>query len=643
MKKFLIILMAIILCSSFLCGCSSCSSSKEDGVEEQINATDITILNEDNTSPYKVVISSTATEWEQYALSELLTFYKQATGSVLPVITDTGLEFSEEDCYFSIGDTTIYRGSGVNADINDLGRDGYKLVRRGKTLIFIGGGGYGTIYSVYKFLEVSFGYCAYAFDEIAINKTSKLYLYDFNVTDKPDFDNRAGGYYVTYTNKEFATRLRTLTSYGTRLFQNGNLWGSWAHTHFQYMPKAQYYETHRDWYSEDGEQLCLSNIDMRNQLIENLKAKILAMPDSELFMIGQEDKATFCACSNCKAITEGQGIGNSGLMMQFINYVADAIKEWQKTVCPERNIQIGTFAYQRTQNAPVVQDENGKYVPINESVIARDNVFILIAPIYADWCSPINDKDHNLESYAMLEGWSACSNNLAVWGYCNNFDYNLEYFDNINTIATNYKVFSDLNVKYLFDESGGSVKQAFAFQSMMAFVHSQLMWDCEQNVEDLIDGFMKNYYKEAAEPMRNYFNLMRNYVTTRKVQLGEEKNSYYGTGIWLDSDEKSLLNSSFWRKSVLQQMINYLDEAYAKLDGANYFGEEKSSMLNRIDVEKLTPTMYLLELFASELNASEYLSMVDEFENKMIDLGITGIFRNESLAQTLKRWRSNFN
>ena len=82
---------------------------------------------------------------------------------------------------------------------------------------------------------------------------------------------------------------------------------------------------------------------------------------------------------------------------------------------------------------------------------------------------------------------------------------------------------------------------------------------------------------------------------------------------------------------------------YAKLDGANYFGEEKSSMLNRIDVEKLTPTMYLLELFASELNASEYLSMVDEFENKMIDLGITSIFRTESLAQTLKRWRSNFN
>lgn len=633
MKKIIAIFLSILLVFSLGCSCND----KKGNETNEIVASEYDLV-KGGVTEYKVVIPENATEWEEYAAEELVYFFKESTGLTLSVISDTGLTFSENDAYLSVGNTTLYQGSGVNADYAELGRDGYKVVRKGKTLIMVGGGGYGHIYAVYGFLERNLDYMAYAPDELYVGRYAERKLMDFNLTDIPDFEDRTGGYYVSTNDRVFATRLRTFAGFSTRLFEKSGLWGSWAHTHFGYLNPNVYYDEHPSWYSPDKTQLCLSNMEMRAEMTEKVKEKILLYPDSELFMLGQEDISTFCNCENCKKITDQ--IGNSGLMMQYINDVAARIEEWQKDVCPERRIEIGTFAYHKTQAPPVVNDGD-TLKPIDQSVVARDNVFVLLAPISADWCSPIYDLEHNQGSSTMLKGWSVCSERLSVWSYCNNFGMNFEYFDNIGTIAENYKTFRDYGVTYLYDESSLNGKQAFAFQTMMAYVHSQLMWDADQNVDELISNFIKHYYKEAAEPMQKYFNLIRTFVTTRKIEKGKEDGKYYGTGIWQQSDANTLLNKDFWKKNVLDQMMEYFDQAYLAIEEAGYKGDENEKMRLRILAESLTPRMYLIQLFSTEINDDEYLKMIDEFVDDAAEIGVSSVFAGQSMADTVNNWKAN--
>ncbi len=637
MKKLIIRIICVALSLLLLTTSVGCKKEEVTIKDDSITRTDI-LLYVGGTSDYKVVIPENATDYETFAKDELVTFFKEATGYEFEVIKDTGLAFDQNACYISLGKTKIYEGSGVDASYDQLGRDGYKLVRKGKTLIICGGDGYGTVNGVYDFLENTVDWHAWAPDEITFTKSYRLYMLDFNKTENPDFENRSGGYYVTYNNKIFATRSRVLSGPYNRLFEKSGIWGSWAHTTFGYLPPNEYSDLHSDWYNSDLSQLCLSNMEMRDEMFVKIKERILET-DSELFMIGQEDVNSFCECHNCKIVTNE--IGASGLMMQFINDMARRVKTWQAETCPERKIKLGTFAYQKTQEPPVVQDENGKYTLLDKNLKAEDNVFVCIAPIYADWSTPINDPNHNAISKIMIEGWQVVSNDLMVWSYCNNFNMCLEYFDNINVIATNYKIFRDAGVSFLFDESGGTTKQNFMFQTMMGYIHAELMWDCEQNVETLITDFMNAYYKEAAESMKKLFDLMRYYVTARKVEMGKEDNTHYGTGIWRADEDKTLLNENFWKKSVLDQMLAYVDEAYALIENSSRTPEYKANLISRVKIESLTPRLYLLHLFGADINKQLYFEMINEFESDMSEFGIPNVFSKQSTSETMAEWRSN--
>lgn len=629
----------LIVLFLFASGCKETSETPPNHEQQPIATTDIYLAN-NNASDYMVVIPELATEWEEFAANEFVLFFKQATGIQLPIVSDSGRSFSENESLISIGNTTIFQGSGVTAPYNELGRDGYKIVRKGKTVVLIGGGGYGNIYAVYGFLRHEVDFRAYAPDELYVKKVKELKLLDFNLTDVPDFANRGGGYYVTYYDRIFSTRSRTFAGYDTRLFQESGIWGSWAHNHLNYLPFSEYGKEHPDWYGANNTQLCLSNMEMRAEMKKKVKEKILKTPDSELYMLGQMDISTFCNCENCAKITAKYQ--NSGLMMQFINDIAKDIAEWQAETCPERDITICTFAYQQTQAPPVVQNSDGSYSPIDETVVALDNVCVEIAPISADYLAPINDIVRNADSKRMLEGWSVCADKLMIWSYCNNFSQTLEYFDNISTIATNYKAFRDIGATFLYDESSGSAKQAFAFQTMMAYIHSELMWDCELNVDDLVDDFMRHYYKEAYAPMRAYYDIITNFVSQRKLEFGKRDNTYYGTAIFNDreSEQKTLLSSEFWSKQILMQMLGCFESAYDIVE-KSYTGELKERMMLRLTTESLTPRMYLLNLFFDEIDGQEYLNLVDEFEKDAMQVGVPYVFlANESLANDMNVWRN---
>ena len=72
-------------------------------------------------------------------------------------------------------------------------------------------------------------------------------------------------------------------------------------------------------------QLCLTNEDMRRELVRNLKERLRAHPEATIASVSQNDCFGPCTCPNCRAVDEEEG-GPAGSLLRFVNAVAAEIE-----------------------------------------------------------------------------------------------------------------------------------------------------------------------------------------------------------------------------------------------------------------------------------------------------------------------------
>lgn len=612
------------------------------------------------TTQYYVVQPKEPTNYEGYAVEELVKYLGEATGVNFMVKSDEGLSFDENASIISVGNTTIFEGSGVTLDFDLLGDEGYRIVTKGNTIIINGCGGYGTLFGVYEFLTHTVGFEAYAPDEIVVNSTNNIPLYDFDVTDFPCVQNRAGGWYVASSDTRFSAKWRVLAGIGISIFDD-TIWGTWAHAIFSYIEPDVYFESHPEYFSRksDGSnfltgsgepmQVCFSSIEggAADIVVESMKEKILNMPDKKFFMIGQNDVQGFCKCPTCTANEQKYGTP-SGSMMIFTNYVARKIKAWQVEEGIDREIYVSSFAYDVTEPAPVKKDDKGNdnpnddtYTAIDDKIVAEDNVMIMIAPASADYSKDLMDPEYNQFYADVLKGWDAICDNFAVWAYGNYFFRHFEFYDNWDALAQNIRNWHDIGAKFYFNENGGSGKASQAFQIMAGYVNSKLGWNPDRNVDELIDGFITNYYKEAAPYVSDYFYSLRAYYKERKewALTNDPFNGYIPTLMWTPTKgEKHPYLKDFWKKSFLDQMWEKLQDGIHAIKDANYSEAEETLYVERVLIETFTVRYELLNYFESDYTPLEYARLVDEFEADTLYFGISSN-GYDSMSETIAKWR----
>ena len=176
MKKIVTFLTAVV----FLLSGVACKNGGEEGF--QFTSYDL-VLN--GQSDYSVLVCADADENELYAASELVYFFREATGITLSVLRDNG-NFNENSKCISIGRTPLFETQDEEVDFSALEWDGFTIFRKGSNLFIVGGEGRGDIYGVYEFLKLNLGIKVYAEDEMLIPVTENMKLLDINLTDKPD-------------------------------------------------------------------------------------------------------------------------------------------------------------------------------------------------------------------------------------------------------------------------------------------------------------------------------------------------------------------------------------------------------------------------------------------------------------------------
>lgn len=446
----------------------------------------------DGTSDYSIVVDPDAGESVQYAACELQHWIGEVSGATLPIV---GLDGGQEGKRLVVGCNAITKEIKPDAEEPESSDDSFTWCNVGGDILLWGGAKRGTLYAVYSFLEEELGVRWYSSQVSVAPKTAKYSFTELFNTESPSIKVRDDLYLDVITNPDFSGKLRNnhvpLTGRDGKVipFSSERFWG--VHTFDMMVPKDVYFDSHPEYYSlRDGKrvkegytQLCLSNPDVLRITIESMRKVMRENPDYLIYSLTQNDNYDYCECPECQAIADQYG-GQSGLMIWFVNQVADALKD----EFPDK--YIGTFAYQYTRGVP-------------KGIQPRENVVVRLCSIE---CCLIHNYDECEQNQAFLndmQGWSAISPHLFIWDYTTAFSQYSLPVPNFKTAKPHIHDFVENKAIGMMEEGDYQTKCG-EFNELKAYLLAKLMWNCDADPEAIIKDFTDGYYGPAGKYIREY-------------------------------------------------------------------------------------------------------------------------------------------
>lgn len=325
------------------------------------------------------------------------------------------------------------------------------------------------------------------------------------------------------------------------------------HTFYPLIAPEKYFKDHPEWFSEikgkrtyERAQLCLTNEEMPQELVKNLKERLRKNPTATIASVSQNDWRGNCQCSNCAAI-EKEEESPAGLMLRFVNAIAaDIEKEFPQ-------VAISTLAYQYTRKPPKLTKP-------------RHNVIVQLCSIECSFSKPLSDE-RNKAFRDDIVGWSKICDRLYIWDYTTNFRHHIMPHPNLRVLGPNVKFFVDHNVKGIF-EQGAYTTNGAEMAELRAWVLAKLLWNPTLDGQKLIDEFIDGYYGPATSHIRAYLN-----VTHDAVEA---------SGDWL---------GCFSEHTAKFLSFEMLSKGWAHLKAAEAAVQNDPNLLSRVQVAQL-PVMY---------------------------------------------------
>jgi len=448
-----------------------------------------------------ILLANDATDAEKYAAAELAGFLKEVTGGEFAVTADA-----------QPGRARLLVGPGAArlADpgftTDGLGADGLVIRTVGDDIILAGGRPRGTLYAVYTFLEDEVGCHWWTSQVSTIPQRPTLRVGPQDVRCVPRFEYRESFWFDALDgawaarNKCNGHSDRLDAAHGGKQTYEG-----FVHTFYALIPPATYFKDHPEWFSEiDGQrqaenaQLCLTDAEMRAELVKNLKARLRANPAATIASVSQNDCFRPCQCSRCAAVDQAEG-SHAGTLLRFVNAVAEEIE-------PEfPHVAIDTLAYQYTRKPPM-------------QVRPRSNVIVRLCSIECSFSKPLSD-DRNQAFRDDLTGWAKICDRLYIWDYTTNFRHYILPHPNLRVLGPNVRFFAENGVRGVF-EQGAYQSYGSEMAELRGWVLAKLLWDPARDPQKLIDEFLEGYYGPAAGSIRAYLELTHNAVEASGDPLG---------------------------------------------------------------------------------------------------------------------------
>lgn len=619
MKKIIILLIITVLCCSLFVGCNNSNVNNEENIGEpkSFEHTNTVLVSNKNTD-YQIVIPEQSSNMEKYASSELQNFLYQSTGAMLPIISDSGLTHDNTKKVLSVGNTTLLAGqTDIVIDLEIQGETGPAIHTKGNTVYMCGAGDYGTLYSVYKFLEYQIGFKSYAIDCTLYNYYSELKLLDFEYNYVPSIPFFITNEYVGNGNtsenhlKEAARMYRYGHGDGGRDIFGVNFYnGLWVHS----APRGLFPQTVTYVDEETGEtktrpgmpngQPCFTDPYSFDFCVEKLKNMILTFNGPAIMMGIEDGPYKSCNCDGCLAAEAKYG-SPGGVMMAFVNRLAKVMDEYLQEVGSDKTFTFLALAYHAYISAPtVIENEDGTYSPAYDELIAykgkNTTASVCIAPITCCSIHPLGDLrcSYNDGDTDNIRKWATYANNMHMYIYGANFTVSHSfYFNELTGIGGTFKLFKDLGVEHVYDEASGQFYSTMS--PLKLYYKSRLAWDCDIDVYEVIDEFLSVYYGPVAKDMREYLDSLTNQYSV----------VFKGSGQFHFDCHVNTKKQECYPYSTLKSFESILTTALNKITQSNYPQEQKDTFYERVYREFIAHKFNEWILYRDDVEYSERLEL----------------------------------
>lgn len=639
MKK---ILSLIMICAiAFMC--VSCKNSSagggsgddkptnvvEDNLDEKVTGTlhkvNVTERNKQfiagGRTDYKIVIADSSAE-AQKAANFMVKHLKAASGADLPVIdyknSDTAV-YSADAKYIYIGKNAAFEAAGLTMPQDDLGQSGYYIKTEGNSVFIATKAIYGYQMGAIAFLRETIGYDMYSESMVSYDR-SPATLPEMDIIERPDFDYR-----------HWSNPISSDALYGMGFSTHNaiiSVEGNEVHNSFKWLPVEEYISENPLWYADNTSQLCYTAHGdaeayeaMQNEIIRKMKIYAEANPTINTISLSQEDENNYCKCDTCAAELEKYGT-MSATTIKFLNDLSDKMDAYFKEQAEEngteqREFYIIQFAYQWTLDAPVKQDANGNWVVADETVRCGKHVGIEIAPLDAKFT---RDFDHADNAYfkEAIDKWSAVTDNIYFWWYETNFHNYMFPYNCWDNMVNQYRYCVQKSTRYMFNEGQLGQSGGTGFTKLKDYIDSKALFDVNINTSEVIDKFFEGYFKDAAEPMREYFDELQTYLTyLQDTYPNILTGSIYET--ISKTEDGELL---FWSRNTMVGYMEYIDKAYAAIE--KYKTTDVTlynALYDNITIESLFPRYVLCRYYDGTYSSEDISEMRKAFKNDCVRFG----------------------
>ena len=446
-----------------------------------------------------IVLADDPIPAERTAAAELADYLGKVAGSQFSIVCQS--DAPQQGAGIYVGPTRFAKLHGLDPDF--WGPEKWAIRSVGNDLILVGGRPRGMLYAAYRFLEDVIGVRWWSPFEQHVPKRPTLEVGALDRNGEPRFRYR--DIHLLYANDggRFAARNR-LNGQGFGSLDaslgGGVYYGppSGVHTFYSYIPPKDYFEKHPEWFSliggkrtSDQAQLCLTNQELRAAIIEKLKAYIeraraeaqkAGRPAPRDFDISQNDWGGMCECSKCRQIVQREG-SQSGPLLDFLNYVADAVRDKYP------GVRINTLAYQMTEDPP-------------KTLRPRENVMPRLCDTNANLLRPITHPD-NRKFAQRLATWGRIAKNLRIWDYAVTYSpyYGLP-LPTVHTYPIDYRYYAEHNVEGVFTEHEYAILADM--RDLKIWMMIKLLEDPNRDYDALVRDFTDGFYGPAGPTIRRY-------------------------------------------------------------------------------------------------------------------------------------------
>lgn len=252
--------------------------------------------------------------------------------------------------------------------------------------------------------------------------------------------------------------------------------------------------THRD-----GGQLCVSNFEMREKFVENMRLFLDNNPDIAVIGICPNDGYGWCECEECaKLDTEGDRENDTvnGRVADFVEWVCDKIAQ------SHPQVQVGNYSYSNFSDF----QKYLKNVPENLLVSVttfRDYRHTLSDP------SPSNTRNQ--------AHWERLNNIVEEVPSVYVYDYIYHRWSGLpqpiwHVFQQDFQDFHRIGVSGYMTEISGTESPTHRNTHLIGYVQAKLLYDKDTPLDELLMDYCVTRFGPAALPMRDYLDIQEQAV-----------------------------------------------------------------------------------------------------------------------------------